>query len=147
VYAQDDALYTEAGIYHNLAIELVQRGRGAESKQVETQAEHMEARAVKITQALRRVQPARSRMMTPESLVEASLDDFNRHDFAKCIDDAAQSLKMRPGMPAAWNNIVLCTGHLGKWEEAVQAAEEGVRLEPEVAEARRNLEWALSEGR
>jgi hypothetical protein len=50
-------------------------------------------------------------------------------------------------MPAAWNNIVLCNGYLGKWAQAVEAAEEGVRLEPEVAEVRENLEWARSEGR
>jgi tetratricopeptide (TPR) repeat protein len=85
--------------------------------------------------------------MTPEDLVDASLDDFNSGNFSQCIHDATQSLKLRPGMPAAWNNIVLCNGYLGQWEEAVQAAEEGVRLEPEVAEARDNLEWARSEGR
>jgi len=147
VYAQDDALYTEADIYHNLAVQLFQRGRRADSDAVDTQAARMEAEAERITYALRREQPARASMMTPEDLVEASLDDYNRGDFAQCIYDATQSLKTRPGMPAAWNNIVLCNGYLGKWEEAIQAAEEGVRLEPEVAEARQNLEWARSEGR
>jgi hypothetical protein len=49
-------------------------------------------------------------------------------------------------MPAAWNNIVLCNGYGGKWAEAVQAAEEGVRLEPEIPAARQNLEWAISGG-
>jgi hypothetical protein len=147
VYAQDDALYTEAEIYHNLAIELAHHGRRAESNKVEAQAEHREARAAKVARALLREQPARSRMVTPESLVDASLDDLNRHEFAKCVADAAQSLKLRPGMPAAWNNIVLCNGYLGKWQEAVAAAEEGVRLEPEVAEPRANLEWARSQGR
>jgi hypothetical protein len=147
VYAQDDALYTEAEIYHNLAVELLQHGRRAESSQVEAQAEKKEAGALKVAQALRREQPARSRMVTPESLVDASLDDFNRDEFEKCVEDAAQSLKLRPGMPAAWNNIVLCNGYLGRWEDAVAAAKEGVRLEPEVVEARENLQWALSEGR
>ena len=147
VYAQDDALYTEAEIYHNLAVQLFQRGRRADSNTVDTQAALMEAEAERITDSLRREQPARSLRMTPENLVEASLDDFNRGDFAQCIDDATQSLKTRPGMPAAWNNIVLCNGYLGKWEEAVQAAEEGVRLEPEMPEVRQNLEWARSEGR
>jgi hypothetical protein len=147
VYAQDDALYTEAEICHNLAAELFHRGRRADSNRVEIQAEIMEAQAVGITYALQRAQPARSSMMTPESLVEASLDEFNRGDFAQCIYDATQSLKMRPGMPAAWNNIVLCNGYLGKWEEAADAAAEGVRLEPEVRAARENLEWAISRGR
>jgi hypothetical protein len=147
VYAQDDALYTEADIYHNLAAQLFQRGRRADSNTVEARAEVMETKAERITSALQREQPARLSMMTPETLVEASLDDFNRGAFAQCIYDATQSLKMRPGMPAAWNNIVLCNGYLGKWAQAVEAAEEGVRLEPEVAEVRENLEWARSEGR
>lgn len=147
VYAQDDALYTEAEIYHNLAVQLFQRGRRPDSNTVETRAETMEAQAESITTALQREEPARSSMMTPEDLVEASLDDFDRADYAQCIYDATQSLKARPGMPAAWNNIVLCNGYLGKWKEAVQAAEEGVRLEPEIPEVRENLQWALSEGR
>lgn len=146
VYAQDDALYTEAEIYHNLAAQLFQRGRRADSNTIEIRAQRMEAQAVRITNALRLAQPARSRTMTPESLVEASLDDFYRGDFAQCIYDATQSLKLRPGMPAAWNNIVLCNGYGGKWAEAVQAAEEGVRLEPEIPAARQNLEWAISGG-
>jgi hypothetical protein len=147
VYAQDEALYTEADIYHNLAEQLFQRGRRADANTVESRAEVMETKAETITSALQREQPARASVMTPENLVEASLDDYNRGDFAQCIYDATQSLKARPGMPAAWNNIVLCNGSLGKWKEAVQAAQEGVRLEPEVAEARENLEWARSEGR
>jgi hypothetical protein len=147
VYAQDDALYTEAEIYHNLAVQLFERRRWSDSNKVEIQAEIMEAQAVGITNALRRAEPARSWMMTPESLVEASLDDFHRGDFAACIDHATQSLKMRPGMPAAWNNIVLCNGYGGRWEEAADAAAEGVRLEPEVRAARENLDWALSKGR
>jgi len=147
VYAQDEALYTEADIYHNLAVQLFQRGRPADSNAVETRAESKEAEAERITSALQRAQPARSSMMTPENLMEASLAEYNRGNFAQCIYDATQSLKMRPGMPAAWNNIVLCNGSLGKWREAVEAAQEGVRLEPEVSEARENLKWALSEGR
>ncbi|HVV45155.1 MAG TPA: hypothetical protein VHC72_08105, partial [Bryobacteraceae bacterium] len=147
VYAQDDALYTEAEIYHNLAAQLFQRGRQTDSNIIETRAQRMEAQAVRITNALRSAEPARTHIMTPESLVEASLDDFNRGDFAQCIYDARRSLKLRPGMPAAWNNIVLCNGYLGKWAEAVQAAEEGVRLEPEIPAVRRNLEWAISGGR
>ncbi len=146
VYAEDDALYTEADIYHNLALQLFQRGRREDSNTIETRAKVMEKQAERITSALWREQPARSSIMTPEDLVEASLDDYNRGDFAQCIDHATESLKARPGMPAAWNNIVLCNGYLGKWGAAVQAAQEGVRLEPEVAEARENLEWALSKG-
>jgi len=147
VYAEDDALYSEAEIYHNLAVQLFQRGRRADSNTVETQAKVLEADAGKISRALLQAQPARSSLTTPESLMEASLEEFNHGDFAKCISDAAQSLKMRPGMPAAWNNIVLCNGYLGNWGEAVEAAEEGVRLEPEIPAVRENLEWALSEGR
>jgi hypothetical protein len=147
VYAGDDALYEEAEIYHNLAVQLFQRERWVDSNAVEMQARVMEAQAEKIAQALVREQPARSSLVTPESLIEASLEKFNRGDFVRCISDATQSLRARPGMPAAWNNIALCNGYLGRWDEAVRAAEEGVALEPEVPEARQNLEWARSEGR
>ncbi|HVY95128.1 MAG TPA: glycosyltransferase 87 family protein, partial [Bryobacteraceae bacterium] len=140
VYAEDDALYTEAGIYHNLAAELSRRGRRAEANKVQARSEILVRQADRVSDALLREEPARSQLTTPESLVDASLDDYDHGNFAKCVYEAMESLKLRPGMPAAWNNIAICYGELGNWERAVAAAEEGFRLEPEVPEVRENLE-------
>ncbi|HVW09290.1 MAG TPA: glycosyltransferase 87 family protein [Bryobacteraceae bacterium] len=145
VYAEDDALYTEADIYHNLAVELSRRGRRADANAVEARSELLMLQGDRASDALLREQPGRSNLTTPESLVEASLEDYDRGDFAKCVYDAKESLKLRPGMPAAWNNIALCYGELGNWERAAAAAEEGFRLEPEVPEVRQNLEWAVAQ--
>jgi hypothetical protein len=145
VYAKDEALYTEAELYHNLALELFRRGRRADANRVDARAAALERNGEEISEILLREQPARSTMRTPENLMNASLDAYNRQDFAECAADAREALRHRPGMPAAWNNIVVCDASLGKWESAIAAAREGVRLEPESLAVRRNLEWVLSE--
>jgi hypothetical protein len=147
VYAEDTALYTEAGLYQDLALELSRRGRRAEAKTIDKHAVALEIRGETIAKELARAQPARLALKTPEMLVNTSLDDYERGHFAQCAYHASESLKLRAGMSAALNNLVLCNGRMGNWERAVKAAEEGVRLEPEAPEARRNLEWALGHGR
>lgn len=145
VYAEDEALYTEADLYHNLAAELFQRGRRADADAVESRATALYTAAGRATATLVRAQAARSTMRTPESYVDASLNDYNNNDFGLCVYDAAESLKLRPGMPAAWNNIALCNAYLGKWDEAIAAAREGFRLEPESDVVRQNLEWVVTQ--
>ena len=143
-YAEDDVYYEHSNEYQNLSDELLRRGRTVEADSVKTQAALFYARGQSITGALVRVQPARLNVRTPEDYVDASLDDYNRGDYEQCVHDATESLKHRPGMPAAWNNISLCQAGLGKWDEAVAAAVEGLRIEPESDEVRQNLDWAIA---
>lgn len=146
-YGHDDVLYTQADEYQNLAGELERRGRNAEANEVRLRSATMLDQARNMSIELVRLQPARSNAKTPEEFVDASLDDYNRGDFASCVADATESLKLRPGMPAAWNNIALCNAELGQWDAAVGAAREALRLEPESDVVKQNLDWALSEQR
>ena len=109
-YAGDDVLYEQADEYHNLATELADHGRRTEADAVQNQSIRMAASGQRMSAELARLQPARLNARTPEESVDASLEDYNRGDFGQCVYDATQSLKLRPGMPSAWNNIALCNG-------------------------------------
>jgi tetratricopeptide (TPR) repeat protein len=84
---------------------------------------------------------------TPEEFVDASEADYNRGDYDECVVDATESLKLRPGMPAAWYNISICNVALGYWDAAIAAATEALRIEPESDDVRETLEWAVGEKR
>jgi tetratricopeptide (TPR) repeat protein len=144
VYAEDEVFYTQADELHNLADELYRRGRSSEAGKVQIQSDMLYARGQKITDSLRRAQPARMYVRIPEEYVDASLEDYNRGDFTQCVDDATESLKLRPGMPAAWNNISLCHAELGDWDAAIAGATEALRIEPESDVVRENLELAIA---
>ena len=144
-YAADDVLYEQADEYHNLATELDQRGRTREADAVQNEATDMLTRGKAISEELIRLHPIRGSVRTPEEYVDASLEDYNRGNFTQCVFDATESLQLRPGMPAAWNNISLCNSELGNWDAAVSAAIEALRIEPESDVVKANLDWALAE--
>ena len=143
-YAEDVVLYTQADELHNMAGELYKRGRSQEADEAELQANHLTAQAQTIYNVLVREQPARLQLKAPEDLVDDSLAEYNRGDYAQCVFDATESLKLRPGMPAAWNNISLCNFSLGNYDAAATAAAESLRLEPESDELRQYLNQALA---
>jgi hypothetical protein len=143
-YAEDVVLYTQADEYHNLATELLRHGQTNEANDILHQADLLSARAASVSAELAREQPARLQIFAPEDYVEASLDDYNRGEFTQCIRDATESLKLRPGMPAAWNNIALCNEELGNWDASITAATEALRIEPESDVVRASLEYALA---
>lgn len=140
-YAEDEVLYTQADQYHNLANELIRRGRVPEGTAVENQADLLTTRARSAYDSLIRIQPARLTQRTPEDYVNASRDDYDRGEFTQCVYDATESLKLRPDMPAAWYNISLCNGALGDWDAATTAATEAFRIEPESDDLKENLAW------
>ncbi len=144
-YAGDDVLYEQADEYHNLATELADHGRRTEADAVQNQSIRMAASGQRMSAELARLQPARLNARTPEESVDASLEDYNRGDFGQCVYDATQSLKLRPGMPSAWNNIALCNGELGNWDAAVAGAIEALRIEPESDVVKQNLAWATAQ--
>jgi tetratricopeptide (TPR) repeat protein len=146
-YPDDAVLNTQADEYHNLAVELFRRGRAAEADAAENQSQLLAARAQEIYDALARQQPARLTTPTPEDYVYASLGDYENGAFADCVENARASLRLRPGMPAAWNNISLCNGSLGNWDAAIAAAKEALRSEPDYTIAQQNLDWELAEKR
>jgi len=147
VYDVDEVLYTQADEYHNLASALLERGRVKEAYAVEDQARKMDAQAQRVADSLTRLQPARLVLRTPEDYVDASEHDYDNGDYAQCVSDARESLKLRPGMPAAWYNISLCSSQLGDWDAAVAAATAAMRIEPESDDVRENLEWTIAQRR
>jgi hypothetical protein len=142
-YDRDVTLFTQAGEYYDLAAELSRRGRASESDAVERRAVSLDMQARHVSAELARIEPARFNLRTPEDSVYASLDDYNNGDFTQCVADARDSLRLRPGMSAAWNNISLCSAELGDWNAAVAAAEDALRSEPESDSVRENLKRAL----
>jgi tetratricopeptide (TPR) repeat protein len=147
VYDLDEVLFTQANEYHNLASELLRRGRTREAYSVEDQASVIGKRAEGISESLSRLQPARLALRTPEDFVDMSQSDYDAGEYSQCLYDATESLKLRPGMPAAWYNISLCNGQLGDWDAAVAAATEAFRIEPESYDVRQNLDWTIAQRR
>jgi hypothetical protein len=146
-YDVDEVLFTQADEYHNLASELLKHGRASEAYAVEDRANRMDTDAQRVSDALSRLQPARLVVRTPEGYVDMSEMDYNQGEYAQCVSDATESLKLRPSMPAAWYNISLCNSQLGNWDAAVAAATEGLRIEPESDVVRENLAWTLRQQR
>jgi len=63
--------------------------------------------------------------------------------FADSIDAARAALKQRRDYGLAWNNIAASYIGLSLWEDAIAAAEESIRVQPDDNElARNNLAWA-----
>lgn len=147
VYDVDEVLFTQADEYHNLASALLERGRVKEAYAVEDRAKTMDSQAQLVADSLTRLQPARLVLRTPEDYVDASQHDYDSGDYAQCVSDARESLKLRPGMPAAWYNISLCSSQLGDWDTAVAAATAAMRIEPESDDVRANLEWTIAQRR
>ena len=52
---------------------------------------------------------------------------------------------MRPAYAEAYNNIAAAYASLGKWDQAIAAAEAALRLKPDFQLARNNLAWAQSQ--
>ena len=146
-YDVDEVLSTQADEYHGLASALLEKGRAKEADEAEDHAKEMDAQAQNIADSLTRLQPARLALRTPEDYIDTSERDYDSGDYAQCVHDAKESLKMRPGMPAAWYNISLCSAQIGDWDAAVAAATEAMRIEPESEEVRENLDWTIAQRR
>jgi tetratricopeptide (TPR) repeat protein len=146
-YMEDVVLATQSNEYHNLAAELFRRGRQVEANSAESRANYLETEAWNLYSAQLRTQPSRANFRTPEDLLEASLADYNSEAFSECVADATASLKFRPGVPAAWNNISICNAMLGKFDVAITAAREALRCDPGYWPAQQNLDWAISQKR
>jgi tetratricopeptide (TPR) repeat protein len=81
----------------------------------------------------------------PETLVNLSLDAFQRKDFEGCIRFAQAALRLRAEYAEAYTNIAAANNELGRWDDAIRAGKEAVRIRPEFQLARNNLAWAVSQ--
>ena len=48
-------------------------------------------------------------------------------------------------MAEAYNNMAACDSSLSKWDDAIRAAGEAVRLKPDFQLAKNNLAWAMQQ--
>jgi tetratricopeptide (TPR) repeat protein len=83
--------------------------------------------------------------MTAEDWLMASLRANQAGAFQQSIDDARAALKLRPGYPEAYNNIAAGYEAMHKWDEAIAAAKEAIRLKPDFQLAKNNLDWSISQ--
>ncbi len=79
---------------------------------------------------------------TPDDYIAWSLAYYRARDFDTTIQMAQRALVLRPGYAEAYNNIGAAYCELSRWQEAVEALETAVRLQPGLELARNNLAWA-----
>ena len=85
------------------------------------------------------------RFVDPYEGMEMSLVCFQSGNFAGCIAAARSVIEVRPDHAGAWNNICAALNQLGRFKEAKEAGEEALRLLPDFALAKGNLEVSLEE--
>jgi len=79
---------------------------------------------------------------TAESLLNASLTDYQQGRYQECIKTAREALRLNPNYAEAYNNIAAAWNALGHYDEGIRAAREAMRLKPDFLLARNNLAWA-----
>lgn len=86
--------------------------------------------------------PAPSGAASTDALLESSLRHYRAGDLPGCIADARAALRINPGLASAYNNIAACSNDLGRPDDAISAATEALRLQPDFERARNNLDIA-----
>jgi tetratricopeptide (TPR) repeat protein len=84
---------------------------------------------------------------TPENYLNLSLQEYQNHDYAACIQAAREALKLKPDYAEAYNNIAAAYQALGMWDEAIQAAVQALKIKPDFQLARNNLQYSLEQKR
>jgi tetratricopeptide (TPR) repeat protein len=82
---------------------------------------------------------------TAEDWLTASLRAIQAGLYQQSIDDARAALKLRPNYAEAYNNIAAAYEAMHKWDEAIAAAKEAIRLNPDFQLAKNNLNWSISQ--
>jgi tetratricopeptide (TPR) repeat protein len=84
---------------------------------------------------------------TPENYLNISLQQYQNHDYAACIQAAREALKLKPDYAEAYNNIAAAYQAMGMWDEAIQAALQALKIKPDFQLARNNLQYSLEQKR
>ncbi|MES2621841.1 MAG: hypothetical protein V4615_13410, partial [Bacteroidota bacterium] len=81
---------------------------------------------------------------TPEQFLNLSLLCYNAGDFEGCIDAAEKALALKSDYAEAYNNICSAYNAMNKFEEGVKACEAALKIIPNYALAKGNLNYAKS---
>jgi tetratricopeptide (TPR) repeat protein len=79
------------------------------------------------------------------NFLNVSFRRYAAGDLEGSIDAARMAVGLRPGYAEAYNNIAAGLASLHRWDEAITAAEEALKLKPDFPLARNNLAWAAGE--
>jgi Flp pilus assembly protein TadD len=82
---------------------------------------------------------------TPENYLNLSLELYNAGKFEPCIKASLDALKLKPDYDLAYNNICAAYNMLKQWDKAIEAANKGLKINPDNKLLKGNLTWALQE--
>ncbi|NDJ11545.1 MAG: hypothetical protein EBY17_10180, partial [Acidobacteriia bacterium] len=82
-----------------------------------------------------------------EGLVNQTMRFALQGQWAQCIGAARSAIAISPGFAMAWNNLATCQNGLRHFTEALQAAQEALRLAPDLDLAKKNIAFAQAQGR
>ncbi len=77
--------------------------------------------------------------------LQKSYEQYMIGEYGMCIALATCALELRPDYEAAWNNICVAKIQLGRYEEAIEAADRALALQTGYPLAAANRDWALRE--
>ena len=75
-------------------------------------------------------------------LIDASLQLYRTHRYEEAILMAEGALRIDPRADRAYNNICAAHNELGNWDQAIQACEAAIAINPGNELAHSNLRWA-----
>lgn len=81
----------------------------------------------------------RSTAYTADDWINASLFQYQNKNYAGCIADAQEALKLKPGSELAYNNMGAAYAGLGQWNLAMANEREALRIKPDFTIAKNNL--------
>jgi Flp pilus assembly protein TadD len=85
---------------------------------------------------------AASAANTPDYYIARSLAEYQMRRYRESITSATRATELRPESPEAWNNIAAAHNALGEFEQGIAAGETALRLNPSLAIARNNVNYA-----
>jgi len=79
---------------------------------------------------------------TEQGYLNFSLFYYNEGMYLQCIESAREALRLNPNSADAYNTICSSYNNLRKWNEAIAACEQAIKIKPDFELAKNNLNWA-----
>lgn len=84
---------------------------------------------------------------TADGLVNQAMRFALQGQWAPCIAAARSAIAISPGFAMAWNNLATCQNGFRRFPEALQSAQEALRLAPDLELAKKNIAFAHAQGK